>query len=58
MYQQSVSERPLEGLELYWMGKLMKGLGKGYTAKQFFKAAERNKYDLSPSVRKDLEENL
>jgi hypothetical protein len=42
VYQQSVSERPLEGLELYWMGKLMKGLGKGYTAQQFFKAAERN----------------
>jgi tetratricopeptide (TPR) repeat protein len=58
VYQQSVSERPLEGLELYWMGKLMKGLGKGYTAQQFFKAAERNKYDFSPSVRKDLEKNL
>jgi hypothetical protein len=58
IYQQSVSERPLEGLELYWMGKLMKGLGKGYTAQQFFKAAEMNKYDLSPSVQKDLEENL
>lgn len=57
-YQQYVSGRPLEALELYWMGKMMKGLGKGYNAQQFFKAAERNKYDLSPLMRKDLEENL
>jgi hypothetical protein len=36
----------------------MKGLGKGYNAQQFFKAAEKNKYDLSPSMMKDLEDNL
>lgn len=58
VYKQSVSGRPLEGLELYWMGKLMKGLEKGYAAQQFFKAAEKNKYDLSPAMRKDLEKNL
>lgn len=57
-YQQFVSGRPLEGLELYWMGKMMKGLEKGYNAQQFFKAAENNKYDLSPLMRKDLESNL
>ena len=39
VYQQSVSGKPLEALELYWMGKLMQGLGKGYNAKEFFKAA-------------------
>ena len=58
VYRQSVSGRPLEGLELYWMGKLMKGLGKGYAAQQFFKAAEKNKYDLSPAMRKDLDANI
>lgn len=58
LYRQSVSGRSLEGLELYWMGKMMKGLGKGYNASQFFEAAEKNKYDLSPAMRKDLEENL
>jgi hypothetical protein len=40
------------------MGKMMKGLGKGYTAQQFFKAAEKNKYDLSPEMGKDLEEGF
>ncbi|HWI89987.1 MAG TPA: hypothetical protein VNT20_01880 [Flavisolibacter sp.] len=58
VYEEHVSGKALEALELYWMGKMMKGLGKGYNAEQFFKAAEKNKYDLSLSERKDLEENL
>jgi hypothetical protein len=58
VYRQSVAGRPLETLELYWMGKMMKGLGKGYNAKQFFEAAEKNQYDLSPAMRKDLGQNL
>lgn len=58
VYRQFVSGRPLEALELYWMGKMMKGMGKGYNGVQFFEAAEKNKYDLSPAMRKDLEENL
>lgn len=55
VYQNYVSGKALEALELYWMGKMMQGVGKGYNAKQFFKAAEKNKYDLSPVMRKDLE---
>jgi hypothetical protein len=55
IYQNHVSGKALEALELYWMGKMMKGLGKGYNAQQFFKAAERNKYDLSVEERRDLE---
>ncbi|MEO5593212.1 MAG: hypothetical protein ABIR15_19610 [Chitinophagaceae bacterium] len=55
VYEQSVSGKPLEGLELYWMGKLMQGIGKGYNAKEFFKAAYKNKYDLSPAMVVDLE---
>ncbi len=58
IYEANVSGKPLEGIELYWMGKFMKGLGKGYNANEFFKAAEKNKYDLSPSMMKDLDDNL
>ncbi len=54
VYQQSVSGKPLEGLELYWMGKLMQGLAKGYNAQEFFKAANKNYYDLSPAMQADL----
>ena len=58
VYQQYVSGKPLEGPELYYMGKLMQALGKGYNAHEFFKAAAGNKYDLSPALAKDLEKNL
>ncbi len=58
VYEDHVSGKPLEGIELYWMGKMMKGLGKGYNANEFFKAAEKNKYDLGPSMMRDLEKNL
>ncbi len=54
VYQQSVSGHPLEALELYWMGKLMQGIGKGYNAREFFKAAWMNKYDLSPAMVADM----
>ncbi|MEO6252753.1 MAG: hypothetical protein ABIO79_05585, partial [Ferruginibacter sp.] len=55
VYQQHVSGKPLEGLELYWMGKYMQAQNKGYNAKEFFKAANKNRYDLGPSMVKDLE---
>jgi hypothetical protein len=58
VFQQHVSGQPLEGLELYYMGKLMKGLEKGYNANEFFKAADKNIYDLSPDMAKDLKANL
>lgn len=51
-----VSQKPLEALELYYMGKMMQGLQKGYNAQQFFKAAYKNRYDLSPAKVKDLKE--
>jgi len=57
-FEKNVSGRPLEGLELYWMGKLMQGLNKGYNAQAFYKAAYMNKYDLSPSILRDLEKQL
>jgi hypothetical protein len=58
IYEVNVSGKPLEGIELYWMGKFMKGLKKEYNANEFFKAAEKNRYDLSPSMMNDLDQNL
>ncbi len=58
IFSQHVSGKPLEGLELYYMGKLMQGLGKGYNAKEFFKAADSNQYDLSPAFAKDVKSSL
>lgn len=58
IYQQYVSGKPLESLELYWMGKFMQGQEKGYNASQYFKAAYKNRYDLSPVMIKDLEKLL
>ena len=58
IYDQHISGKPLEGLELYYMGKLMKAVNKGYNAQQFFKAAYDNRYDLSPGKINDLEKNL
>ena len=58
VYEEHVSGKPLEGLELYWMGKFMLGLKKGYNAQQFFKAAYNNRYDLSPAMVKDMEKGL
>jgi hypothetical protein len=57
-FQRNISGRPLEGLELYWMGKLMQGMNKGYNANAFFEAAYANKYDLAPGIRHDLEIQL
>lgn len=58
VYQQHVSGKPLEGLELYWMGKYMQAQNKGYNAKEFFKAAYKNRYDLSAGMVRDLEKEL
>ena len=57
-FEKNVSGKPLEGLELYWMGKMMQGLKKGYNAQAFYKAAYSNKYDLSPAILADLEKQM
>lgn len=54
VYEKYVSGKPLEGMELYWMGKLMLAFNKGFNAKQYFEEAEKNIYDLNPSVVNDL----
>lgn len=58
VFKASISGKPLEGLELYYMGKLMQSLNKGYNAQEYFKVAYKNKYDLSPAQVKDLEKVL
>jgi tetratricopeptide (TPR) repeat protein len=58
VFEQHVSGQPLEGLELYWMGKLMKGLDKGYNAQAFFKAAYETRYDLGPAIEFDIQKEL
>jgi len=58
VFEKNVSGRPLEGQELYWMGKMMQGLNRGFNARAFYQAAYLNKYDLSPGILKDLENQL
>jgi hypothetical protein len=55
IYAAHIAEKPLETIELYWMAKLMQGIEKPYLAKEFFKAAYKNRYDLSPAKIKDLD---
>jgi hypothetical protein len=54
LYKTQVSGKPLEALELYWMGKMMADMHKSYNAGEFFKAADKNRFDLSPVKQKDL----
>ena len=55
VYKQYVSGKPLEALELYWIGKMMQGMHQGFNAIGYFKSAYKNRYDLSPAKIKDLE---
>jgi tetratricopeptide (TPR) repeat protein len=54
VYKSHVSGKPLEALELYWMGKMMLGMKKPYNANEFFRAADKNRFDLSPVIQRDL----
>lgn len=56
LYAVNVAGKPLEALELYWMGRYMEGIGKGYNADQFYKAANRNRYDLGIDMQDTLEQ--
>lgn len=58
IFELHVSGKPLEGLELYYMGKLMKGLNKEYNAEEFFKAAYKTRYDLGPAIEEELIKEL
>lgn len=56
IYKDRVSGKPLEGLELFWMGQYMLAQDKGFNAKEYFKAAYKNRYDLGPAMQQQLEE--
>ncbi|MDE3253644.1 MAG: hypothetical protein KGO92_12615 [Bacteroidota bacterium] len=58
VYKAHVSGKPLEALELFWIGKMMRDLGKNYNAEAFFKAAYKNRFDLSPEKQKELQDYL
>lgn len=58
VYRQYVSGKPLEALELYWMGRLMESLNKNYNALAFYKAAGKTHYDLDPADAKYIQEKL
>jgi hypothetical protein len=58
VYEQHVSGRPLEALELYWMGRMMEGLDKNYNATAFYTAAEKTRYDLDPADAEYIQEKL
>jgi hypothetical protein len=58
IYKTHVSGKPLETLELFWMGQMMKDMGKDYNANAFFKAADKNRYDLSPVKQRELKDRL
>jgi tetratricopeptide (TPR) repeat protein len=55
VYLEKISGKPLEPLELFYMGKMMRLMKKNQTAKIFFRAALKNKYDLSPLQLKEME---
>jgi tetratricopeptide (TPR) repeat protein len=58
IYKNYVSGKPLEGPELFYMGKLMQAMNKGYNAREFFNAAYKNRYDLSPTTAAELEKYM
>ena len=58
IYNKHIKGQPLEALELYYMGRLMEASKKGYNAKEYYKAANENRYDLSPRSMQDLETRL
>ncbi len=58
VFEKYVSGKPLEGLELYWMGRMMEILDRKYNALEFYKAALKNKYDLDPGIARYIQLKL
>lgn len=50
VYKESISSKPLEGLEQFYMAQLTKASGNAYAAKKYIQYAKENKYDLSPMM--------
>jgi hypothetical protein len=58
IYKEKVADKPLEGLELYYLGKLMEAEKREFNANAYFEAAYKNKFELSPMKIKELELTL
>jgi hypothetical protein len=58
VYKGFVSGKPLEALELYYMGRMMQGMEKAYNAHEYFSAAWKNKYDLDPQKQQIIKKAL
>jgi hypothetical protein len=55
IYKSKVASKPLEGLELYFMGKMMEAEKKDFNANAYFEAAFKNRFELAPSKKTELE---
>lgn len=55
IYNNQVKEKPLEGLELYFMAKMMQLEKKENLAKLYSKAAYKNRFELMPKGKNELE---
>ena len=58
VFTQKVSAKPLEALELYWMGEMLQASEKSSMAMKYFYEAAKNKYDLNPAINYNLERLL
>lgn len=58
IYTAHISGKPLEALELFWMGNMMEAMHKQYNAQAFYKAAAKNISDLSPAKQAELKAAL
>ncbi|SEN05104.1 Tetratricopeptide repeat-containing protein [bacterium A37T11] len=55
IFDQYVSGQPLEAVELYYMGKLLKNAEHGFDAQNYLEKAADSPYDLSPAMLDDIE---
>ncbi|MES2798173.1 MAG: hypothetical protein V4683_19550 [Bacteroidota bacterium] len=58
IYNNSIAGKPLEGLEHYFLGKMMENEKKNYNAKSYFEAAYKSKFELAPAKRLELESKI
>jgi len=56
VYKNHIAGKPLEALEQYYMGKLLLANKQQYNAKQFFKEAAKNEFDLSPAISYEIKQ--
>lgn len=55
VFRQQIQGKPIEGVELFYAGKVLKNIGHGLDADKCFDAALQNRYDLSPFMIEDIE---